>query len=60
MGRSDHASVVIGYGGDHPQILVHGGVDNDKKVLNDTWMLDLLSWRWREVRVHDYYYYDTR
>ncbi len=60
MGRTSHASVVIGYGGDHPHLLVHGGVDKRGNVLNDTWMLDLLSWRWREVRVHDYYYDDTR
>ena len=60
MGRHRHACVILGYGGDHPQLLVTGGVDGKGTVLKDTWMLDLHSWKWREVRVHDYYCDDTR
>ena len=60
MGRQGHACVILGYDGDHPQLLVTGGVDGNHTVLKDTWILDLHSWKWREVRVHDYYYDDTR
>lgn len=45
MKRSYHTAVCLGYGGDNPQLLVIGGRDN----LNDAWMLDVNSWRWREV-----------
>ena len=51
MGRSSHDAVCLGYGGDHPHLLVTGGLDNDKTVLGDAWMLDLQSGRWREVRI---------
>ena len=51
VGRSYHDAVCLGYGGDHPQLLVTGGVDKDDNVLSDAWMLDLQSCRWREVRV---------
>ena len=47
--RSDHAAVCLGYGGDHPQLLVTGGVRGG--VMNDVWLLDVQSGRWREVRV---------
>ena len=50
-GRSSHAAVCLGYGGDHPQLLVTGGYDSDGVILNDVWMLDVQSGRWREVRV---------
>ncbi len=53
MGRSSHAAVCLGFGGDHPQLLVTGGVDDDLNTLNDVWTLDINSWRWREVRVCD-------
>ena len=51
MGRSGHAAVCLGYGGDHPCLLVTGGLDMDKTVLSDAWILDLQSGKWREVRV---------
>lgn len=60
MGRRGHACVILGYGGDHPQLLVTGGINHTDAVLKDAWMLDLHSWKWREVRGHDYYYDDTR
>ena len=54
--RSGHAAVCLGYGGDHPQLFITGGLGvGDKvlsigsEVLSDSWMLDLQSGRWREV-----------
>ena len=49
VGRHGHAAVCLDYG-DHPQLLVIGGLGRGNKVLNDTWMLDMQSGRWREVR----------
>ena len=49
--RSDHAAVCLGYGGDHSQLLITGGVDDCDRVLSDSWILDLHSGRWREVSV---------
>ena len=49
-GRSDHAAVCLGYGGDHPQLLVTGGFDG-LRSMSDVWLLDVQSGRWREVRV---------
>ena len=48
MGRSVHTAVCLGPG-DHPQVLVYGGVDNSGKVLSDMWVVDVHSGRWREV-----------
>ena len=50
VGRDGHATVCLGYGGHHPQLLVAGGVDDDKDVLGDVWIFDVESRRWREVR----------
>ena len=44
-----HAAVCLGYGGDHPQLLVTGGLDAGHKVLSDAWLLDVKSGQWREV-----------
>ena len=49
-GRSFHAAVCLGYGGDHSQLLVTGGFDG-RRVMSDVWLLDVQSGRWREVRV---------
>ena len=49
-GRSRHAAVCLGYGGDHPQLLVTGGIDG-RSFRSDVWLLDVQSGRWREVRV---------
>ena len=51
-GRYYHAAVCLGYGGDHPQLLVTGGEGSTyRDVLSDVWLLDVQSGRWREVRV---------
>ena len=52
VARDRHAAVCLNYGGDHPQLFVVGGIDIGSKVLNDAWMLDIQSGRWREVRRH--------
>ena len=54
VGRSSHAAVCLGYGGDRPQLLITGGLDVDSKVLSNSWILDLQSGRWREVSVNGY------
>ena len=48
--RSYHAAVCLGYGGDHPQLLVTGGLATGLKILSDAWMLDVQSGKWKEVR----------
>ena len=50
MGRSSHDAVCLDYG-DHPQVLVIGGLGVNEKALSDAWMLDVQSGRWREVRL---------
>ena len=50
-GRTRHAAVCLGYGGDHPQLLVTGGWTGGGDVLSDVWLLDVQSGRWREVSV---------
>ena len=52
VGRLFHATVCLGYGGNHPQLLVSGGMDNDKNVLGDMWIFDVESKKWREVRLY--------
>ena len=54
VGRSSHAAVCLGYGGDHPQLLITGGLGVGNKVLSDSWIFDLQSGRWREVSVNGY------
>ena len=49
MGRDRHDAAVLGYGGDHPHLLVTGGLGGVSKIWGDAWMLDLLSGKWKEV-----------
>ena len=51
--RFHHAAVCLGYGGNHPQLLITGGRDIGNKVLKDTWILDIQSEKWREVRIDE-------
>ena len=51
VGRSCHDAVSLGYGGDYPHLLITGGRGDDDTVLQDIWMLDLQSGRWKEVHV---------
>ncbi len=45
--REDHAACCL-YGQDHPQLLVHGGLDNDS-ILGDVWILSVATGKWSEV-----------
>ena len=47
--RDTHAACSLNYGEEHPQLLVTGGVDKDGNTLQDAWILDVNSGRWREV-----------
>ena len=49
VGRSFHAAVCLGYGGDNPYLLVIGGWSTSGEVLNDAWLLKINSKQWKEV-----------
>ena len=49
VGRSYHAACCLNYGEEHPQLLVTGGVDKNGNTLQDAWILDVNSGRWRKV-----------
>ena len=49
VGRSSHAATSLNYGEEHPQLLVTGGWVNNATTLQDAWLLDVNSGRWREV-----------
>ena len=51
--RAGHAAVCLGYGGDHPQLLITGGQGAGDKILKDAWILDMQSGKWREVRIDE-------
>jgi len=48
-GRIYHSACCLNYGQDQPQVLVTGGGDMMNNTLNDMWILDVKSGRWREV-----------
>lgn len=47
--RSAHAACCLNYGEEHPQLLVTGGTDKIGNILQDAWILDVMSGRWRKV-----------
>ena len=49
VGRADHAACCLGFGSQHPHLLVTGGLDNDDKALGDAWLFDVTNRRWKEV-----------
>ena len=49
VGRSDHAACCLGFGSQHPHLLVTGGRDNKDKTLRDAWLFDVTNRRWKEV-----------
>ena len=49
MERETHAACCLNYGEEHPQLLVTGGVDKNCTTLQDAWILDVKSGRWRRV-----------
>ena len=48
--RSAHAACCLGFGNEHPQLLISGGV-NDFKTLKDYWLFDMSSRSWKEVEI---------
>jgi len=50
VGRSWHAACCLNYEDDKPVLLMTGGIDWNGNTLNDAWLLDVHSGRWREVR----------
>ena len=55
VGRSGHSAICLG--GNRPQVVVVGGVDDAGNVLHDVWMLDVLSGRWKKVKGSIWYSY---
>ena len=47
--RKYHAAVCIEHGGDRPQLVITGGLGAGDKVLNDVWIMDIKSGRWKKV-----------
>ena len=44
-----HAAACIEHGGDRSQLVITGGRDAGNKVLNDVWIMDVQSGRWKKV-----------
>ncbi len=53
--RSWHAAVCLDYGGSDPHLLMTGGWDN-RNPLSDVWLLDVNTWKWKQVN-ETYSYY---
>ena len=49
--RDYHAACCLGYDGDHPHLLIHGGIGKDEEALNDIWLFNLSSRKWQEVTI---------
>ena len=47
--RSSHDACCLNYGEERPQLLVTGGWDKNGNTLQDAWILDVNTGRWREV-----------
>ena len=47
--RDAHAACCLNYGEEHSQLLVTGGMDSSDNILQDAWILDVNSGRWRKV-----------
>ena len=48
--RFYHAACCLNYGQQFPQLLVSGGLDRQRKPLEDLWILDIERGNWRKVR----------
>lgn len=48
MGRVEHAACCLGFG-ERPQLLLIGGLCEGNRTLNDIWIMDLESMKWKEV-----------
>ena len=54
MERSGYAACCLNYGEEHLKLLVTGGRDKNDNALQDAWILDVNSGRWREVSGDEY------
>lgn len=54
--RAYHAACCLGYGSEHPCILVTGGWANDGETLKDAWIYDFTSNHWTKVDQYYNYY----
>ena len=59
VGRGGHAACCLNYGSPTPQLLISGGRDDINTVLSDSWILDVVSRRWWEVR-HGWFFKERR
>ena len=50
VGRIGHAACCLGYDSNNAQLLVIGGLDENHKTLKDTWLFNISSGKWKEVR----------
>lgn len=53
--RAYHAACCLGYGSEHPCILVTGGWANNGETLKDAWIYDFTSNCWVEVIINTVY-----
>ena len=47
--RTLHAAACIKHCGNRPQLVITGGLGAGDKVLNDVWIMDVQSGRWKKV-----------
>ena len=47
--RAGNAACCLGFGSQHPHLLVTGGLGNDDKTLRDAWLFDVTNRSWKEV-----------
>ena len=47
--RNYHAAVCIEHGGDRPQLVITEGLSAGDNLLNDVWIMDVQSGRWKKV-----------
>jgi len=50
-GRMLHAACCLNYGDKQPVLLMTGGVAQNRNTLNDAWLLDVHSRRWKELNL---------
>ncbi len=50
--RAQHAACCINFGSEDPQLLISGGKDIVGRVLDDAWLLNVNSAKWKEVSGH--------
>ena len=50
-GRATHAACCFNQCEEYPKLLFSGGVDKDKKMLGDMWILDVDHCKWTGVRM---------